>query len=158
MGLGAFRYALLLVDVATRYCWIFGMQTLISSELINAFEAFQESANGTPKTFHCDFDNKLIGGKALKWIRLQKSRIIAAPAGCQSSNGLVERTWRTIVQMARAYVTEKQVGREYWFFAVAHATRMINQVPGRLGRKLTSPLELVHGHKPDSRTWFELFR
>jgi hypothetical protein len=59
--------------------------------------------------------------------------------------------------MARAYVTEKQVGREYWFFAVAHAARMINQVPGRLGRKLTSPFELVHGHKPDSRTWFELF-
>lgn len=34
---------------------------------------------------------------------------------------------------------------------------MINQVPGRLGRKLTSPFELVHGVKPDSATWFELF-
>ena len=34
---------------------------------------------------------------------------------------------------------------------------MINQVPGRLGRQLTSPFELVHGIKPDSSTWFELF-
>jgi hypothetical protein len=34
---------------------------------------------------------------------------------------------------------------------------MINQVPGRLGRTLTSPFELVHGVKPDARTWFELF-
>ena len=34
---------------------------------------------------------------------------------------------------------------------------MMNQVPGRLGRKLTTPFELVHGVKPDSATWFELF-
>ena len=81
MGLGGYRYALLLVDVATRYTWIFGMQTLTSSEIIDALEAFQESAHGTPKTFHCNFDKKLIGGKALKWVCLQKSRIIAVPAG-----------------------------------------------------------------------------
>ncbi|KAL7523063.1 hypothetical protein ACHAWF_000973, partial [Thalassiosira exigua] len=59
--------------------------------------------------------------------------------------------------MARAYITEKQVGREFWYYAILHAVLMINQVPGRLGRKLTSPFELVHGVKPDSRTWFELF-
>ena len=34
---------------------------------------------------------------------------------------------------------------------------MINQVPSRLGCKLTTPFELVYGVKPDSRTWFELF-
>ena len=34
---------------------------------------------------------------------------------------------------------------------------MINQVPCRLGRRLTTPFELVHNAKPDSKTWFELF-
>ena len=34
---------------------------------------------------------------------------------------------------------------------------MINQVPGRLGHKLTTPFELIHGQKSDSKTWFELF-
>ena len=60
-------------------------------------------------------------------------------------NGLVERTWQTLVRMARAYITEKQVGREFWYFAIKHASLMVNQVPGRLGCKLTSPFELVHG-------------
>ena len=46
--------------------------------------------------------------------------------------------------MARAYITEKQVGREFWFYALQHASLMINQVPGRLGLKLTTPFELVH--------------
>ena len=34
---------------------------------------------------------------------------------------------------------------------------MLNQVPGRLGHKLTTPFELVHNSKPDSKSWFELF-
>ena len=79
-----------------------------------------------PKTFHTGFDKKLIGGKALKWIQVNKSRAIAAPTGRQSSNGVVEHTWRTIVQMARAYITDKQVGREMWFFSIHHAGQMLN--------------------------------
>ena len=34
---------------------------------------------------------------------------------------------------------------------------MLNQVHGRLGLKVTTPFELVHNSKPDSKTWFELF-
>jgi hypothetical protein len=59
--------------------------------------------------------------------------------------------------MARSYITEKQVGREFWFFAIKHAALMLNQVPGWLGRKLTSPFELVYVQKPNAKTWFELF-
>jgi len=59
--------------------------------------------------------------------------------------------------MSRAYITEKQVGREFWYYAIRHTAMMLNQIPGRLGRKLTTPYELVHGSKPQSETWFELF-
>jgi hypothetical protein len=115
------------------------------------------AAGGTPKTYHSDFDQKLIAGKARQWILESKSRIIASPAHRQSSNGLVERTWQSIMWMAHAYITQKQVGREIWYYAIKHAAHMINQVPGWLNRKLTSPFELIHGVKPDSSTWFELF-
>lgn len=156
MALGGYRYALLLVDVATRYAWIYGMQTVSSADIIQALESFTADTGTHPKTYHADFDQKLIGGAALRYIN-KNSRIIAAPARRQSSNGLVEATWKTIVRMARAYITEKQVGREFWYFAVRHAVIMINQIPGRLGRRLTTPFELVYGVKPDSSTWFELF-
>ena len=59
--------------------------------------------------------------------------------------------------MARAYITENQVGIEFWYFVVCHAAMMINQVLGRLGLKISTPFELVHSAKPDSKTWFELF-
>jgi hypothetical protein len=157
LALGGYRYALVLVDVATRYCWVFGMQALTSNEIISALNSFTSLAGMVPRCFHSDFDQKLIGGKARKWILESGSGIIAAPSNRQSSNGLVERSWQTMVRMARAYITEKQVGREFWYFAIRHAAQMMNQVPGRLGRKLTSPFELVHGVKPNANTWFELF-
>ena len=59
--------------------------------------------------------------------------------------------------MARAFITEKQLGREFWYFAVLHVAMMPNQVPVQLVQKLTTPFELVHKSKPDFKTWCELF-
>eukprot|EP00804_Cyclotella_cryptica_P009045 CCRYP_003142-RA/>CCRYP_003142-RA protein AED:0.35 eAED:0.14 QI:0/0/0/1/1/1/2/0/1801 len=157
LSLGGYKYALLLVDVATRYSWIFGLQTLTGTDITAALDAFVAEAGSIHRTFHTDYDKKLIGGSALRWIHSHNSRVIAAPASRQSSNGLVESTWKTIVKMARAYLTEKQMSREFWFYAVKHATRMMNYIPGRMGRRLVSPFELVHGTKPDATTWFKLF-
>ena len=157
VALHGYRYALLIVDAATRYIWIYGLTSLTGGSIVDALAMFRSEAGRLPRRFHSDFDKKLIGGKALRYILQNNSRIIAANAGRQSSNGLVERQWRTIVEMARAYMTEKQVSRDYWFFALSHAVLMLNQIPGRLNDKLTTPYELVHGEKPDSRTWFELF-
>ena len=115
MILGGSRYALLLVDVTTRYSWIYGMPSLSSNHAFAAWEAFRTDAGGIPRIFHSDFDNKLIGGKALKWIQSNDSKVIAAPARRQSYNGgIVEQTWWSIITMAHIFITEKQVGREFW--------------------------------------------
>lgn len=157
MSLGGYRYGLVLVDVATRFTWVFGLTSLSSNDIIDAFLKHSIAAGGVPRKYHADFDRKLIGGRALRWIQESGSKIWAAPTRRQSSNGLVERTWQTLVCMACSYITEKQVGRECWFFAIRHAAHMLNQVPGRLRKRLTSPFELVYNAKPDSKTWFELF-
>ena len=46
--------------------------------------------------------------------------------------------------MVREFITDNQFGREFWYFEVRHAAMMLNQVPGRLGLKLTTPFEIVH--------------
>ena len=46
-----------------------------------------------------------MGVNALRWILANVSKIIASPAGLQYLNELVERTWRTLVQMTREYMT-----------------------------------------------------
>jgi hypothetical protein len=58
------------------------------------------------------------------------SSIAATPAGRQSANGLVESHWKIIVHMSRAYLTEKQMPRTFWYYAINHAALMMNMIPG----------------------------
>ncbi len=59
--------------------------------------------------------------------------------------------------MARAYLTEKQMPWTFWFYAISHAARMMNAIPGTHSGKLASPFLLVHGVGHDKRTWIPLF-
>ena len=60
VDLGGHRYALLLVDVSTRYFCIYGMPYLSSTSINSALENFKSEAGKLPKRFHSDFDRKLI--------------------------------------------------------------------------------------------------
>ena len=75
--------------------------------------------------------------------RFETSNIVAAAAGHQSSNGLVESHWKVMVHMAHAYLTEKQMPRSFWFYAIVHLMRMMNAILGKFGGKLASPFLLV---------------
>jgi hypothetical protein len=77
--------------------------------------------------------------------------------GCQSSNGLVESHWKVMVQMAHAYLMEKQMPWFFWFNAVVHSGHMMNAIPGKFGGKLAAPFLLAHGVGHDKCTWFPLF-
>lgn len=48
LALGEYHYALILVDVATCYCWIYGMISVSGSHVIVALENFRANAGGVP--------------------------------------------------------------------------------------------------------------
>ncbi len=57
-----------------------------------------------------------------------------------------------MVHMSRAYLTEEQMPRSFWFFLVVHSAQMMNAIPGKLHGKLASPFLLVHGVGHDEQT------
>jgi hypothetical protein len=59
--------------------------------------------------------------------------------------------------MACAYITEKQMPRAFWFYAITHTARMMNAVPGKHSSWLASPFLLVHGVGHNKRTLVPLF-
>jgi len=125
--------------------------------ILRAFHLFRADAGSYARCFRSDCDTKLFGTTIRDHLIDNASNIVAAAAGRQSSNGLVESHWKVMVHMARAYFTEKQMPRLFWFYAIVHSARMMNAIPGKFGGKLASPFLLVHGSGHDECTWFPLF-
>ena len=74
-----FRYAILLINRATKYMWFYGLRSLVSACTIDTLEQFRADAGGLPKQFRCDCDQKLLGGEARRWI--YRSPPTAWPSG-----------------------------------------------------------------------------
>jgi hypothetical protein len=45
-----------------------------------------------------------------------------------------------MVHMSRAYLTEKQMPRKFWYYKIEHSAWMMNMIPGRYKNKLAYPL------------------
>jgi hypothetical protein len=56
------------------------------------------------------------------------------------------------MRMARAYLTEKQMPHNFWFYAITHTPWMMNAIPGKYKNCLVLPFLLVHGVRHDERT------
>ena len=134
-----------------------GLKSLHADALISAFAQFRAEASRLAVQFRTDCDTKLLSQQVMCWLRENGLDVASAPAGWQSSNGLVERNWRTMVEMARSYLMDMQMPRAFWFPAIQHAARMMNCIPGKINDALTTPFELLHHSPPDSRLWFPLF-
>jgi hypothetical protein len=157
MSAGGFKYALVFVDRATRFNWCFGLKSLHHDEIISAFLAFSSKAGCLATQFRCDCNEKLFCSHIHLFLHMEHSSIVASPAGRQSANRLVESQWKIMVHMSRAYLTEKQMPRIFWYFAINHSACMMNMIPSKYRDKLVSPFMLVHGKHPDTRTWLPLF-
>jgi hypothetical protein len=131
VAVGGFQWALILVDRATRYNWVFGMRSLQSSCILTALRTFRSEAGRLARCFKCDCDEKLFGTAVREYLLKNDSDVQAAPAGRQSSNGLVESHWKTMVHMSRAFLTEKQMPKNFWYWSIKHAARMMNAIPGK---------------------------
>ncbi len=148
---------MILVDRATRYNWTFGLKDLTSASIISALWLFKALAGSLACTFYSDCDLKLFGTAVNEFVISDSSKVVSAPAKRQSANGLVESHWKVMVHMAWAYLTEKQTPRAFWFYAITHAARMMNAIPGKHSGLLASPFLLVHGVGHDERTWIPIF-
>jgi hypothetical protein len=155
--ISGFCYALILIDQATQYNWTFGLKTLTSDSILSALCLFRASAGSLARCFYSNCNVKLFGMAVSEYLINNNLKVVAALAKHQSSNGLIESHWKTMVYMGHAYLTEKQMPRLYWFHAITHAARMMNAIPGKHSGHLASLFLLVHSVGHDECTWIPLF-
>ncbi len=58
---GSFCYALILVDRATRYNWVYGLKDLLGDSILLALHYFKADAGSYAHCFCLDCDTKLFG-------------------------------------------------------------------------------------------------
>jgi hypothetical protein len=145
------------VDRGTHYDFTSGLTSLSSEHILGALHHFCAAAGALARCFYSDCDTKLFGTAIAEYLIDNNSKVLTAPAKHQSVNGLVESHWKTMLHMARAYLTKKQMPRTYWFFAITHAAWMMNAIPGKFRDHLALPFLLIHGIGHDEWTWIPLF-
>ncbi len=129
--IGGFKFDLMFVDCATRYTWTFRLKSLQHIDIQAASLAFWDKAGSLARQFRCNCNEKFLGSTVCSFLPLNHSSIAASPAGRQSSNGLIESHWKIMVHTSRAYLTEKQMPRTFWYYAIKHSAQMMNMIPGK---------------------------
>ena len=79
VSVGGYKYVLILVDQCTRQSFVYGMQGSSGSDVSEALWRFFVDAGSFPKTLQCDFDSRIISGKAASLLRSHGTHIRAAP-------------------------------------------------------------------------------
>ena len=137
------------------------MKGCSGSDICEALWKFFIDAGGFRKTLQCDFDPKIIGGKAASLLQSHVTAICAAPPNRQDKNGLVERKWQSIVNMARSFLTESQLPKRFWYWAVREASLRHNILPITTNcenpndaKFWTTPYAAFYGVRPDYRILF----
>jgi hypothetical protein len=59
--------------------------------------------------------------------------------------------------MGRAFITDMQMPRQYWYWALCQSVQVMNYMPCTVEGISTTPHELVYGVKPDLRVLFRMF-
>jgi deoxyuridine 5'-triphosphate nucleotidohydrolase len=155
-AIGGIKYTLLLIDKHSRYKFLYGLKNLTTS-LHSAIQQFLRDCGVKPKLIRTDFDQKLMGGEVAKLLTNAKVRIESSPPYRQHQNGLVERHWQTIVNMARNWLKSSMLPVDYWYFAIKRACEVSNMMPLKRQDKVTTPYEIVYKRKVDFRALFPMF-
>jgi hypothetical protein len=90
ISVGGYKFALIFVDWATHYNWMFGLKSLQQNDIQAAFFAFRDKAGTLASQFQCNCNEKLFGSVVQSFLHTNNSSIAASLAGCESSNSLVE--------------------------------------------------------------------
>ena len=156
-AIGGTKYALFLVDKATRNKFIYPLINTKHEQIIQALQQFTKDIATNPKILRTDFDYKLMGSKVVQYLSNSSTQLEAAPPEQQNQNGLCERNWRSVLRMARSWLANSLLPSTFWWHALKRATEVANYIPLRIDGKLSTPHELAYGKKVDLRNIIPLF-
>jgi transposase InsO family protein len=148
-ALGGYKYFITFTDDFTRFIWV----TLIKHKN-EAFEIFKDLYN-IIKTQHSKKIKKLVSDGGGEYISYEFDQYLKrkgiekekTPRNTPQLNGVAERLNRTLMNMVRTMLKDKNLSNRLWGEALIYATKITN----RMWKKKTGkiPYEQIKGKVPD---------
>ncbi len=130
---------------ASQYTWIYPLKSLHHDSIKDAITQWTIDAGSFLKHFYTDFDQKILDVPTGLFLCENKVILHAASTGRQNQNGLVERAWQTVTNMSRASITDMQMPRQYWYWALCQLVQISNYIPCTIEGISTTPHKLAEG-------------
>ena len=102
-----YRYAILLIDHATKYIWLYGVKSLLSKCIIEALEKFAPMPALSPSNSAATATRNSWGVMPTTGSIVQSPRSLVPPPGASPPNRLAKCARAIVCAMAQAYMTEK---------------------------------------------------
>lgn len=136
VSIRGYRYFLLVVDDATRTCWVRllpdksarTIQPIIRS-LRKQLETTGKSHNRVVVYWRTDNGSGEFGNEFLNWIREDGMTPEPSPPFKQSLNGVVERWMYELAKISRSILYDAKQGEEMWCYAIEWAAKLKNRRP-----------------------------
>ena len=143
------KYALVLVDDATRYTWVLYLRkkSHAAQEIKDWFALVERQVGRRVRALRSDRGGEFLDNQFRSWL---KSKGVMHQLTCSytpQQNGVVERTNQVIGEKVRCCLSESGLPKKYWQHAMAYVVWIKNRVVNSLKRNMT-PIEQLTGDKP----------
>lgn len=151
-SMGGGRYALVVVDEATKFSAVLILQAKSEAAqgVLDTIKNWERVAGKKVKYLRTDRGGEFMGESLQEPLRRIGVQHEATPAYSPESNGLAERTNRTLVERTRSMLQAAGLPHQFWAEAIRQANYLRNVSPAQGVEK--TPWELIHGVKPDLST------
>ncbi|KAM2091058.1 hypothetical protein ACFX1T_029593 [Malus domestica] len=143
------KYFLLFTDDCTRMSWVYFLRNKSEAfESFKKFKAMTELQCGYKvKCLRSDRGGEFLSAEFDKYCNGQGIQRQLTMAYTPQQNGVSERKNRTVVEMAKSMLHEKNLPYAFWAEAVNTAVYLINRCPTKALKK-SIPFEAYSGRKP----------
>lgn len=145
------RYFILFIDDFTKMTWVYFLFS--KAQVLSVFRKFKdhvEKKSGFEITVLMTDNGEYASAEFKKCCDdngIQQQFTVSYPS---EHNGVSERKNRTIMEMAKSMMSEKNLPRTFWAEAVYTVVYLLNRLPARLVEGMT-PIEAGSGSKPFAR-------
>ena len=141
---------LIVVDVHTRYSWVFLSATKEPPlHIVKTFLQRFGIKEGTYRQIRCDQGNELARSSKFREV-VQNEGYSIEPTGTDNSsqNGVAERPNRTFGNMMRTMLINAGLGPEFWSYALVQAVFVENRLSHNHHDYKKTPFEALSGRRP----------